>query len=436
MPRVTFYFDLGSPYAYLTAERLSDVLDEPVAWQPLSLGALFKLSGRSSWSLGDARRRREGIAEIERRAGAYGLPPMQWPQEWPTNYLMAMRAATFAFAAGRGREFTQQAFRDAFQRGHDLSIPARVLDAAEQAGLDRGEVESATGEPHIKQALREATDAAHGLGVIGVPTIAIDSVTFWGDDHLEDAAAYLRGSSRSATSGRAAEGALGFWAMGETAEYSIGSEVTCSDGICGELSRVVVDPVARILTHLVVDPKHRQGQGRLVPIDLVEATAEEIRLRCTTAEFDALEDAEETRFLPDVTGDMGYGSGETYSWPYYGIGGGAVLGMGGPGIGGEGLVGAPQFTISDRVPKGEVEVGRGEPVQATDGHIGRVQGLVIDPKDHHVTHVLLEEGHLWGKKTVTIPIGAVQDVTVDGVRLSLTKDQVRDLPAVGLDRHG
>jgi 2-hydroxychromene-2-carboxylate isomerase len=202
MPQVTFYFDLGSPYAYLTAERLADLLDEPVEWQPVALGALFKMNGRSSWALGDDRRRQEGIAEVERRARDYGLPPMHWPQEWPTNYLMAMRTATFAFAAGRGREFTRQAFRDAFRRGHDLSVPAQVLDAAEQAGLDRWEVESATQEPRIKQALREASDTAHALGVIGVPTIAIDGVTFWGDDRLEDAAAHLQASTRSAMSGR------------------------------------------------------------------------------------------------------------------------------------------------------------------------------------------------------------------------------------------
>lgn len=225
--------------------------------------------------------------------------------------------------------------------------------------------------------------------------------------------------------------------MGDTAEYSIGSEVTCSDGICGELSRVVVDPVARVLTHLVVEPKHRQGQGRLVPIDLADAGAAEIKLRCSMAEFDALEDAEETRFLPDVTGEMGYGAGETYAWPYYGLGGGALVGMGGGlGIAGGELAGAPQFTISDRVPKGEVEVSRGEPVHASDGRIGRVQGLVIDPQDHHVTHVLLEQGHLWGKKAITIPIGAVEQVTVDGVRLNLTKDEVRELPAVDLGHHG
>jgi len=218
--------------------------------------------------------------------------------------------------------------------------------------------------------------------------------------------------------------------VNETAEFIIGSEVSCSDGVCGELRRVVVDPVARALTHLVVEGEHRQGAGRLVPVGLVDSAAgEEIRLRCAISEFDALEDAEETRFLPGASGQLGYGQEQMLSWPYY------SSGMGGMGLGGVGLgnmaVG-PQAITSDRVPVGEVEVRRGEPVHATDGAIGRVQGLVIDPSDYHVTHVLLDEGHLWGKKEVAIPISAVTGVA-DGVRLNLTKDEVRDLPAVDLD---
>src|SRR5271165_426356 len=144
MPRLTFYFDLGSPYAYLTAERLASTLPEPVRWQPLSLGGLFKTNGRSSWGLGEDRQ--AGMAEIERRARDRGLPPIRWPDPWPGNYLMAMRAATFALAAGHGRELALQALRDAFQQGRDLSIPGHVLDAAERAGLDRAEVEAATQE--------------------------------------------------------------------------------------------------------------------------------------------------------------------------------------------------------------------------------------------------------------------------------------------------
>jgi len=114
------------------------------------------------------------------------------------------------------------------------------------------------------------------------------------------------------------------------------------------------------------------------------------------------------------------------------------MGMGGMGMrmGGMGGMGmAPQMTTEDRVPEGDVEVRRGEHVHATDGAIGRVHGFVIDPTDHHLTHVLLDEGHLWGKKSVAIPISAVKDVN-DGVRLTLTKAEVGDLPPVELDDPG
>jgi 2-hydroxychromene-2-carboxylate isomerase len=192
MARVTFYFDVGSPYAYLASERLQTVLPDPITWQPVLLGGLFKLTGRSSWALGDYRRRQVGMADIERRARSYGLPPMRWPDPWPTNYLVAMRAVTYAFGIGRGRDTAVQALRNAFQRGADLSIPAHVFEAAAQAGLDRGEVERATQDPAVKQTLRQATDRAHELGVFGVPTVAVGEELFWGDDRLEDAAAYLR----------------------------------------------------------------------------------------------------------------------------------------------------------------------------------------------------------------------------------------------------
>lgn len=217
--------------------------------------------------------------------------------------------------------------------------------------------------------------------------------------------------------------------MSDTSEFAIGSDVSCSDGICGELTRVVVDPVARALTHLVVEPKHRGGQDRLVPVDLVDSAGDEIRLRCSTAEFGELESAEETRFLPGARGTWDYRQDQMLSWPYYG------LGIGGIGVGGMGMgMGpVPQTITRDRVPAGDVEVRRGEQVHASDGDIGRVQGLVVDPADHHVTHVLLEEGHLWDKKEVAIPIGAVTGVD-DGVRLSLTKDEVGALPPVERDR--
>jgi 2-hydroxychromene-2-carboxylate isomerase len=191
-PKIRFYFDLGSPYAYLAAERIGSMLPEPVAWQPVLLGGLFKLTGRSSWALGDYERRQRGMADIERRARGRGLPPMRWPDPWPTNYLFAMRAATYAFSVDRGREFVIAAYRAAFRRGVDLSIEAHVLEAGREVGISREELSRGAADIAVKRALKDATDAAFEAGVIGVPTVAIDDELFWGDDRLEDAAAHLR----------------------------------------------------------------------------------------------------------------------------------------------------------------------------------------------------------------------------------------------------
>jgi sporulation protein YlmC with PRC-barrel domain len=216
--------------------------------------------------------------------------------------------------------------------------------------------------------------------------------------------------------------------------FTIGADASGSDGVCGTVSRVVIDPIARTVTHLVVEPKHRQGLGRLVPLSLVDATAGEIRLRCTTGEFEKLDSAEETQFVPGTSGYAAYGPEQVLSWPYYGLGpAGMGGGLGAGSIGGGMSAGSVSRTVTyDKVPLGEVTVRRGQHVQATDGGIGNVQGLVIDARDRHVTHVLLQEGHLWGRKEVAIPIGAVAGAD-DGIQLSITKQEVRDLPSVDVD---
>lgn len=216
-------------------------------------------------------------------------------------------------------------------------------------------------------------------------------------------------------------------AMEET-QFIIGDEASCTDGVCGDVTRVVVDPVARAVTHLVIEPKHRSGLGRLVPLGLLDTTGEDVRLQCSMEAFEQLDAAEETQFLPGSNGGYGgYAPGQMLSWPYYSMGN---FGMGGSG--GLGLGNAFQPVVYDTVPVGEVTVRRNEQVRATDGDIGRVQGLIIDPSNHQVTHVLLQEGHLWGKKDVAIPMNAVTGVD-DGIRLGLTKQEVQDLPPVDLE---
>jgi hypothetical protein len=90
--------------------------------------------------------------------------------------------------------------------------------------------------------------------------------------------------------------------MAETTPFTIGTEARCTDGVCGRVSRVVVNPVARTLTHIVVEPTGREGLGRLVPLGLVDAAPDEVRLRCTIAEFEALDSAEDTQFVPGSGG--------------------------------------------------------------------------------------------------------------------------------------
>jgi len=191
MSRATFYFDLGSPYAYLTAERISGLfteagLEQP-EWQPVLLGGLFRHFERDSWSKGPGRD--EGVAEIERRAGAYGLPPIAWPEPWPGNTLFAMRAATFAKQTGRTVSFALAAFRQAFAAGRDLTEPDNVLIAAAACELHPNALLKAVETEHVKGALREATDAAAELGVFGVPSLVVDGQVFWGDDEVEEAVA-------------------------------------------------------------------------------------------------------------------------------------------------------------------------------------------------------------------------------------------------------
>jgi sporulation protein YlmC with PRC-barrel domain len=214
--------------------------------------------------------------------------------------------------------------------------------------------------------------------------------------------------------------------MAEETELRIGAEASCTDGVCGEVSRMIIDPDTQAVTHLVIDPKHQGERGRLVPLDLVDTSAGRIRLRCTLAEFGQLEPAEETRLAE------GYEYGGDYGPPasVHGYGGtsGAIVGGAAGNMGvSMGVPHSPRTFVQDVVPLGEAEVGHGEPVHALDGEIGKVHGFLVDPGDHRVTHVLLQEGHLWGRKEVAIPASAVTRVD-EGIRLNLTKQQVEDLP--------
>jgi sporulation protein YlmC with PRC-barrel domain len=204
-------------------------------------------------------------------------------------------------------------------------------------------------------------------------------------------------------------------AVAEITPLTIGVKARCSDGDCGRVTRVVIDPIDDKVTHLLVEPEHREGLGRLVPTRLVHTGTDHVDLACTRAEFDHLEVAEQVRFLPGSEGYPGYDPEQMLIWPFYG-----------------GNTTVP-VTV-DSLPRGEVSVARDEDVHASDGRIGKVEGLVVDSRNQHVTHVLLQEGHLFGRKEVAIPVSVVTGVDEAGIRVSLSKQEIEALPAVDV-RH-
>ncbi|HEX3713905.1 MAG TPA: hypothetical protein VHV09_14020 [Trebonia sp.] len=196
----------------------------------------------------------------------------------------------------------------------------------------------------------------------------------------------------------------------------LGSEAECSDGYRGQVRAVVLDPAAGTVSHLVVEPDGRSGLARLVPLDLADAAPDGIRLRCTEAEFQGLAAAEET--LAEFV--LGYEVPVQLLPPGW-------RGTGGPAAEGGAIPRIPEKETVDVVPPGEVEERRGGHVHATDGDIGQLRALRLDPASRRVTDLLVRAGHWPARRDIAVPFSAVAGWD-DGIRLSITRQQVHDLP--------
>jgi hypothetical protein len=142
----------------------------------------------------------------------------------------------------------------------------------------------------------------------------------------------------------------------------------------------------------------------------------QVRLACTEAEFMNLDAAEETlaEFVPG------------YEVPVQLLAAG-WRGADGPTVPGGTIPRIPEQETVDVIPTGEVEERRGDHVRATDGNVGQVHALRVDPGSRQLTHVLVRAGHVWDRTDVAVPVDEVAGFD-DGVQLSLTRQQVRDLP--------
>jgi uncharacterized protein YrrD len=201
-------------------------------------------------------------------------------------------------------------------------------------------------------------------------------------------------------------------------DIPINVDVLCNSKLCGRSTSLVVNPVNERVTHLVVTEKEFPNIERLVPVEnILTSTQDSIQLRCNQSDLSGMQAFEETDFI---------GAGQLISalpydspfqvWPY-------------------GMYDAMPIPLEhDRIPVGEVVIHRGTPVEATDGQIGKVDEFLVDPKNDSITHLVLREGHLWGKRDVTIPVSDIENITDNAIYLKLDKKSLEKLPTVPVER--
>jgi hypothetical protein len=203
-------------------------------------------------------------------------------------------------------------------------------------------------------------------------------------------------------------------------EIHIGATAHCTDGKAGSVVALVVDPVQRSLTHIVVRQRHHLDAFEwLVPVGMVQsATHDDINLGCTIKELQAMESFVKTRYVDRPHPDYAELQSGEYMSPYATESSGGSV--------------AEQY---EAVPAGELAVHRGVKVFATDGAIGEVGEFVIDPASGHITHVVLQQGHMWRKREIAVPVDQIDRGDGESVKLKLNKAAVEALPELKIERH-
>ncbi len=203
------------------------------------------------------------------------------------------------------------------------------------------------------------------------------------------------------------------------------AEVRCSDGVAGRSTYVIVNPVNRQMTHLVVKCDWPPYHEVLVPLDQVEETSpDRIQLKCTRNDLDKMDPFEEKEFIRTKIPDYESWKDRYMAWPYA---------LSTPGIITQEVV--TYIPIKrQNIPLGDLAVRRGARVEATDGFVGLVDELLINSNNMQVTHLVLLERHIFEKREITIPISQIDRVDEDTVYLKLDRKSVEMLPTTPIQR--
>jgi uncharacterized protein YrrD len=204
-------------------------------------------------------------------------------------------------------------------------------------------------------------------------------------------------------------------------DISINAKVFCSDGECGHVSSVLIDPIVRKVTHLIVKERGFLGQERMVPVELIhDSHVEKIQLSIDRETFHALENFLSFKYVRGEDPFEVYMPQHYYLHPYMLPDSEADY--------------EPDayYTRVENIPPNELAIRHGADVYARDGHIGKVDELLVSPTTEKISHIVLQERHLWDRKHISIPVSEIERIEVDGIYLNLTIDEVDELPAIAI----
>ena len=202
-------------------------------------------------------------------------------------------------------------------------------------------------------------------------------------------------------------------------DIPINVDVLCAGELCGRSTCLIINPITACITHLVVIENDFPYVERLVSVEtILDSSPNSIQLLCNKAKLSDMEAFKETDFISagQLKSTLPYGA-PYLIWPY------SIYEA------------TPMLFEHEHIPAGEVVIRRGTPVKATDGQVGKVDEFLVDPKNDIITHLVLREGHLWGKKDVTIPVSEVDRIADDAVYLKLGKEVIATLPTVPVRRN-
>jgi sporulation protein YlmC with PRC-barrel domain len=201
-------------------------------------------------------------------------------------------------------------------------------------------------------------------------------------------------------------------------DLPVKADVYCADGHAGHSTYVIGNPDTQQVTHLVVKEDRIPFTERVVSVDQVAQTTHEmIRLRCTKDQLAQMPPFIQTEYIladiPNYEARYGLYPNLPLTVP----------------------VEKRYIPVEHQyIPAGELAVHRGAAVEATDGHVGRVDEFLVDPENERITFLVMRQGHLWGQKEVSIPVSAIARVEEDTVYLKLDKATIEALPAVPAGR--